>query len=141
VQYACKIQCERKKLLQQSPGKTCHAKNERWKNYSLTENPFSGLSPPQSLVIIAPDTFIPALQPLVRHKNESGMPTVAVSISSIAAFYQTGDNPESIKKAIQYAHENLSTNVFTKSSDKSERKIFGRSQTLTTASPGIVTVL
>jgi hypothetical protein len=75
----------------------------------MTVNPFSGVSSPRSLLIIAPDVFVSALQPLVKHKNGSGMTTVIASISGIAAFFPGVDHPESIKMAIQYAHESLST--------------------------------
>jgi Peptidase family C25 len=67
------------------------------------------MSAPQRLLIVAPDEFIPALQPRVQHKNQSGMASIAFSISTLAAFFQGVDDPESIKKATQYAHENLST--------------------------------
>jgi len=72
-------------------------------------NPLAGLSSPQSLLVIAPDGFLPALEPLVQHKNSTGMPTVAISISSIAAYFPGADDPERIKRAIQYAHEHLET--------------------------------
>lgn len=76
-----------------------------------TGPPFLGVSAPQRLLIIAPDEFMPALQPLVQHKNQTGMPTVAVSISSLKGWpnVQGVDDPETIKKAILWAHENLST--------------------------------
>jgi hypothetical protein len=73
-----------------------------------TTNPFYGVSSPQSLLIIAPDNFIPVLQPLVQHKNQSRMPTLAVSISQLKAFFSGVDDPEIIKQGILYAHENLS---------------------------------
>ena len=72
-------------------------------------NPLSGLSSPQKLLVIAPDKFLPALQPLVDHKNSTGMPTVVVSLSSLTRFFTGNDDPEKIKRAIQYAHENLAT--------------------------------
>ena len=72
-------------------------------------NPFLDVAAPQRLLVIAPDEFIPALRPLVQHKNGTGMPTIAVSISSLKPFFQGVDDPETIKKAIQYAHEKLDT--------------------------------
>lgn len=72
-------------------------------------NPFRGMVAPQSLLIVTPDAFMPALLPLVQHKNQSGMATVAVSISSLSPFFKGVDDPETIKNAIAYAHENLST--------------------------------
>jgi hypothetical protein len=72
-------------------------------------NPFSGVASPKRLLIIAPGTFMSAVQPLVQHKDATGMPTVAVSISSLTAYFPGVDAPERIKRGIQYAHENLST--------------------------------
>lgn len=50
-----------------------------------------------------------ALQPLVHHKNQSAMPTVAVSISSLKEFFSGVDDPEVIKRGILYAYENHDT--------------------------------
>src|SRR5712692_4579246 len=72
-------------------------------------NPFLDVSSPRWLLIVAPDEFMPALQQLVQHKNQTGMPTVAISISSLTPFFEGVDQPEVIKRAIQYAHENLDT--------------------------------
>jgi hypothetical protein len=72
-------------------------------------NPLAGLPSPQSLLIIAPDGFLLAVQPLVQHKNSTSMPTVAVSISSLTRYFAGADDPEKIKRAILYAHKNLST--------------------------------
>ncbi len=68
-----------------------------------------GLPGPQRLLIVAPDEFMPALQPLVDFKNASGMSAVAVSISSLAPLFAGVDDPETIKNAIRYAHERLHT--------------------------------
>lgn len=78
-------------------------------------NPLAGLASPQRLLIIAPDAFLAAVQPLVAHKNATGMPATAVSISSLKSFFGAAmpgqpapaDDAEMIKRAIQYAHENL----------------------------------
>ena len=81
-------------------------------DYMLTYSPnllARGVTRPQRLLIIAPDEFMSALQPLVEHKNQSGMPTIAVSIASLIPYFQGVDDPETIKKAIHYAYENLST--------------------------------
>jgi Peptidase family C25 len=80
-------------------------------------NPFAGLSSPQRLLIIAPDSFLAAVQPLVAHKNFTDIPTVAVTIASLKSYFGTGlsgqpsatDDAEVIKLGIQYAHENLET--------------------------------
>jgi hypothetical protein len=73
------------------------------------ENPFLDVDSPRWLLIVAPDEFMPALQRLVQHKSQTGMPTVAVSISSLTPFFEGIDGPEVIKRAIQYAHEKLAT--------------------------------
>src|ERR1700689_3116747 len=62
---------------------------------------------PRSLLIIAPDEFMAALEPLVAHKNSTGMPTVAVSIAQLTSRFPGVDDPEKIKRGIQYAHEHL----------------------------------
>jgi hypothetical protein len=72
-------------------------------------NPFLNVSTPQRLLIIAPDEFIPALTPLAKHKNETGMPAFLVSISSLGRYFTGEDDPEIIKRAIRYAHEKLET--------------------------------
>jgi hypothetical protein len=72
-------------------------------------NPFAGVTGQKAFLIVAPDQFMPAVQPLVAHKNLTGMPTIAVSISSITSYFQGVDDAEKIKRAIQYAHENLLT--------------------------------
>jgi hypothetical protein len=71
-------------------------------------NPFYA-SGPANMVIIAPDDFMTALQPLVDHKNATGVSTIAVSISSLSPFFQGVDDQETIKNAIRYAHEVLGT--------------------------------
>jgi hypothetical protein len=72
-------------------------------------NPFTGVVGPKNLLILAPDSFIEALQPLVQHKTLTNMPAVAVPLSRITAYFTGVDDPEKIKRAIQYASENLST--------------------------------
>jgi hypothetical protein len=64
---------------------------------------------PRPFLIIAPDEFMAALQPLVDHKNSTGMPTVAVSIAQLTSRFPGVDDPEKIKRGIQYAHEHLGT--------------------------------
>jgi Peptidase family C25 len=62
-----------------------------------------------TFLIIAPEEFLPALQPLVQHKNSTGMPTVVVSIVQLTSAFQGVDDPEKIKRGIQYAYEHLAT--------------------------------
>jgi hypothetical protein len=72
-------------------------------------NPFSGVAAPISFLVLAPEVFMPALAPLVLHKTQTGMPSFAVSVEDITGFFPGVDSPEQIKRAIQYAYENLST--------------------------------
>jgi hypothetical protein len=62
-----------------------------------------------TFLIIAPEEFVPALQPLVQHKNSTGMPTIAVSIAQLTSFFQGTDDPDKIKRGIQYGYEHLAT--------------------------------
>jgi Peptidase family C25 len=71
-------------------------------------NPLAGLGN-STLLIIAPEEFLDALQPLVQHKNSTGMPANAVSIAQLTASFPGADDPEKIKRGIQYAYEHLST--------------------------------
>jgi Peptidase family C25 len=74
---------------------------------NVTKAPFQDLIGPRPLFIIAPDEFMAALEPLVAHKNSTGMPTVAVSIAQLTSRFSGVDDPEKIKRGIQYAHEHL----------------------------------
>jgi len=70
-------------------------------------DPFGGVTGPRPFLIIAPYEFIPALEPLVAHKNTTGMPTLAVSIAQLTSRFAGVDDAEKIKRGIQYAHEHL----------------------------------
>jgi hypothetical protein len=87
-------------------------------------NPLANADTQISLLIVAPDpdpthgSFLSALQPLVDHKNATGMSALAISISSItshSSFFASGavdevaDDAEAIKLAIKYAYETLAT--------------------------------
>ena len=64
-------------------------------------------SQPTKLLIIAPSIFQGALQPLVAHKNATGMSALLVTVDRLTA---TGrDVPEKIKRTIADAHERLGT--------------------------------
>jgi hypothetical protein len=71
--------------------------------------PFASVSGPRTLLIIAPKEFMAALEPLVAHKNSTGMSTVAVSIDQLTSYFPGVDDPEKVKRGIQYAAERLST--------------------------------
>jgi PKD repeat protein len=54
------------------------------------------------LLIITPQEFSAALEPLVEHKNATGMPTRIITLEDIYATFDGVDEPERIKKAIEY---------------------------------------
>src|SRR5208282_3897953 len=62
-----------------------------------------------TFLIIAPEEFLPALQPLVQHKNSTGMPTIAVSIAQLTSFFHGTDDPDKVKRGVQYGYEHLAT--------------------------------
>ncbi len=76
---------------------------------AVAADPFQGAAGPRPFLIVAPDAFMAALAPLVAHKNSTGMPTLAVSITQLTAHFAGADDPEKIKRGIQYAHEHLDT--------------------------------
>lgn len=57
------------------------------------------------LLILAPNDFCPALQPLQQHKNTTGISTQIVSLENIYQNYQ-GDEPEKVKKCIADYEQN-----------------------------------
>lgn len=57
------------------------------------------------MVIIAPSKFESGLQPLIDFKNGKGLPTVFKSVESILSEYTGYDQPEQVKKFIQYAYD------------------------------------
>ena len=60
------------------------------------------------LLIVTPQMFEAALQPLVDHKNNTGMPTQLVTLESIYGTYTEGRDPqEKIKLAIAAAEKGL----------------------------------
>ena len=61
------------------------------------------------LVIIAPEEFKDALQPLVDHKTSHGLPTTVVTLEDIAATYTGRDLQEKIKYCIKDAIETWGT--------------------------------
>jgi len=58
------------------------------------------------LVVIAPEKFSSTLQPLVEHKNTSGVRTILKTTESIYDAYSGRDQPEKIKYFIKDAIEN-----------------------------------
>ena len=64
---------------------------------------------PAKLLVIAPQLFVGELQPLIAHKNRTGMPAVLVTLESLRASFPGKDDPEKIKRAIASAREKSGT--------------------------------
>lgn len=58
------------------------------------------------LLIIAPEEFRSALQPLVEHKNATDITTTMITLESVYAGFAGVDEPERIKFAIQHYEQN-----------------------------------
>jgi len=71
---------------------------------AATGDPFLEVMGTHPLLIIAPDEFMAPLAPLVAHKNTTGMPTLAASIGQLTSHFPGADEPEKIKRGIEYAH-------------------------------------
>lgn len=54
----------------------------------------------ENLLIIAPDVFLDALQPLKQFKDASGRPTTLLSLSQVYASFTGADEAEKVKKCI-----------------------------------------
>src|SRR5450631_2957098 len=51
----------------------------------VARDPFLGVTGPRLFLVIAPNEFMAALEPLVAHKNSTAMPTLAVSIAQLTS--------------------------------------------------------
>ncbi len=76
--------------------------------YENAKNPLP-LAAGNTLLIIAPEEFIPALQPLVVHKNLYSLQTTLISTEWIATHSTGRDLPEQIKYSIKDAIEQNGT--------------------------------
>lgn len=56
------------------------------------------------LLVIGPQAWVPVLQVLVDHKNDTGMPAGLLTMEGIDAAYSGYDLPEKIKRAIEEEH-------------------------------------
>jgi hypothetical protein len=74
-------------------------------NYELPDSSPFPLTSEYDLVIIAPELFSTALQPLVEHKNNHGVSTILKTTEDIYAEYSGRDKPEQIKYFIKDALE------------------------------------
>jgi hypothetical protein len=61
------------------------------------------------LLIVGPPALLPALQPLVAHKQTTGMPTLMVELDAVVERYEGRDEVEMLKRGITYAVECLGT--------------------------------
>ena len=73
--------------------------------YELPESTPFPLVSEYNMVIIAPESFSTALQPLVEHKNNYGVTTLLKTTENIYAEYSGRDKPEQIKYFIKDALE------------------------------------
>jgi hypothetical protein len=71
--------------------------------------PFQASGGPAKLLVIAPPAFAGVLQPLIAHKNQTGMSALLVTIESLREGFPGKDDPEKIKRGIAYACEKLDT--------------------------------
>ena len=74
----------------------------------LVRGPFTGavsaaIDP--DLMIITPLEYSAALEPLMHHKNATGMSTAMVTLEGIYSQFGGDDEPEQIKKAIKYYYD------------------------------------
>ena len=56
------------------------------------------------LLIITPEEFQPAIEPLAVHKSATGMPTTLKTLEHIYGRFTGADEPEKIKRAIEHYH-------------------------------------
>lgn len=70
-------------------------------------DPFQGAAKGTRLLVIAPQRMVAALQPLIAHKNATGMPACLVSLADLTKSFPGVDDAERCKRGIAYAHENL----------------------------------
>jgi hypothetical protein len=69
--------------------------------------PLSATTEPVKLLVIAPQFFAETLQPLIIHKNKTGMPARLVTLESLRVDFPGNDDPEKLKRGIAHAHERL----------------------------------
>ena len=65
---------------------------------------FRGAPARFDLLVVAPQRFRKALAPFLAHKNGTGLPAWAVFLDEVASDFPGADDPERIKRAIEYAH-------------------------------------
>ncbi len=73
------------------------------------ERAFIGAASPTRLIVVAPQSFLTELSPLIAHKNATGMPAFGVAVESLCESFPGRDDPERIKRALAWSHEHLGT--------------------------------
>jgi hypothetical protein len=86
------------------------------------------------LLIVAPQAFQGAIQPLINHKNATGMPTNFISREALALYFQGGDDAERVKRGIAYAEAHLGTRYVMLAGDSAQMPVRYRNvRAMTTA--------
>ena len=80
--------------------------SQRFVNYKATGAKYSFIPDEGELLVICPDQYLNAMQPVVDWKNQSGRPTAMVSLSDIG-----GNNADQIKSYIQSRYNNPEENL------------------------------
>jgi Peptidase family C25 len=84
-----------------------HVFESQFANYVVKRaNPLADLSP-ASLLVVAPQVFEDALQPLVDWKNNTSMPTTMVTVEALRDACDGIDDPERVKRGIWQAYVDL----------------------------------
>jgi uncharacterized protein (TIGR03067 family) len=91
-----------------------HARVQRWIVAEADPEPplkdpasptsFQGCPGKLSLLVIAPQRFRKALEPFLRHKSATGIPAWSAYLEKVVKDFPGADDPERIKRAIEYAH-------------------------------------
>lgn len=74
-------------------------------HYLKPATPQTTFADEYDMVIIAPNEFESSLQSLIDFKNDKGLPTIFKSVESILEEHPGYDQPEQVKKFIQYAYD------------------------------------
>ena len=83
-----------------------HAYSERFINFGQGAAKYTFVEDAGEMLVICPDQYLEAMQPLVDWKNESGRPTTMVSLTEVG-----GNNDNQIKSYIQNIYNNPERNL------------------------------
>lgn len=85
-----------------------HVFDKKLANYVVKRaNPLADLSPPLSLLVVAPQVFEDALQPLLDWKSKTSMPAALATVEALRDACDGFDDPERIKRGIWQAFVDL----------------------------------